>query len=83
MLAVSWLACVFVVDRLAVPSNVIVRLSLGTLALLFLLIAEATVSVFGFQRTLCEHVQVYRAFPAQIGLAAQIVFASFPLLCRR
>lgn len=83
MLAVSWLACRYVMDRLAVRSDALVRLSIGSLALLLLLTAETAISLLFFQRSLSEHFQAYRTLPAQIGLAAQLIFSLFPLLCRR
>jgi hypothetical protein len=83
MLAASYLACRALVGRFAVPSAAAPRLAMGGLALAVLFLAEAAVGVLGFGRTLAEHLATYRAPGAQLGLAAQLVFAALPLVVRR
>ena len=41
---------------------------------------ELSVSVFAFGRTAVEHLAVYSTLDAQLGLAAQLLFAAFPLI---
>lgn len=80
MLAVSWLACGRVLDRFAVPRSPRHRLVMGGVAFLLLMAAELAVSVLAFGRSPAEHVAGYRSWAAASGLAAQILFAAFPLL---
>lgn len=80
MLALSWVACAWLVRRFAVPRRVPERLAMGGLAFVLLMAAEVGVSVFGFGRTLAEHVQAFQTASAQLGLAAQLVFAALPVV---
>lgn len=82
ILAVSWLACRRLVVRFDVPPSPAARLAMGGIALAVLLLAEIGVSVLGFGRTLSAHFEHYRHLPGLVGLAGQLVFASFPLLQR-
>jgi hypothetical protein len=80
MLALSWIACASLVRRFAVPPRLDARVVMGGVAFALLMSAEAGVSMFGFGRTFAEHFAVYQTAGAQLGLAAQIAFALFPLL---
>jgi hypothetical protein len=80
MLALSWFACSWLVRRLAVPRNAAHRLVMGAVAFALLMLTELGVSVLGFGRTLAEHLAGYQAQGAQLGLAAQLAFALFPLV---
>lgn len=80
MLALSWFVCAWLVRRQAVPAAATERIVMGGAAFVMLMAAEAGVSVFAFGRSPAEHFEAYRAATAQIGLAAQVVFAAFPLL---
>jgi hypothetical protein len=80
MLALSWIVCASLVRRFAVPPRVAARAMMGGVAFALLMIAEACVSMFGFGRTLAEHLSVYQTAGAQLGLAAQVAFALFPVL---
>lgn len=82
ILAVSWLACRWLIARFRVPTMLSDRLVMGGLALAVLLSAEIGVSMLGFGRTLSEHLQQYQQLPPLIGLAGQIVFAMFPVIQR-
>ncbi len=79
MMAVSWLACGFVLRRFAVAPAVRDRLVVGMVAFVLLLAAEAGVSVLLAGRTLGEHFALYKLAPAYLGLIAQIAFALFPV----
>jgi hypothetical protein len=83
MLAASWFACGWVITRMKVPGDAVARLTLGGLAFAVLMIAELGVSVFAFGRGVAEHYTTYRALSAQVGLAAQVLFALFPLIRAR
>lgn len=82
MLALSWMACAWLVRRFAVPPRTAERLAMGALAFALLMLGELAVSVFGFGRTVAAHLATYQTVGAQLGLAAQLVFALFPLVQR-
>ncbi|MBU8541432.1 hypothetical protein [Falsiroseomonas tokyonensis] len=79
MLAVSWVACRWLVRRFAVPARPGPRLAMGSIAFALLMLAELGVSIFAFGRSAAEHVATYRNAAAQLGLAAQLGFALLPL----
>ena len=80
MLALSWIACAWLVRRFAVPPGVAERLAMGGVAFALLMLGELGVSVFGFGRTVAEHLANYRTMSIRLGLAAQVGFALFPLI---
>jgi hypothetical protein len=80
MIAISWFACAFLIRRMAVPATVPARLLMGALAFALLMAAETAVSVLAFGRTVSEHFATYQTARAQVGLAAQAVFALLPLV---
>lgn len=80
MLALSWLACRWIIARWHVPATVSARAAVGGLALALLLAAEAVLGTLGLGRTLAEHLASYQNLPERLGLAAQILFGLFPLL---
>ena len=80
MLAVSWRSCRWVIARLEVPKASSARLVMGGLAFAMLMIAEMGISIFGFGRTLSDHLEYYRQMPVLLGLAGQIAFAAFPIV---
>lgn len=80
MLALSWIACTWAARRFAVPPDVPARLTMGTLAFALLMLSELALSVFALGRTPGERLAVYGTLGAQMGLAAQLAFALFPLL---
>lgn len=83
MLALSWIACGWLVRRFAVPPEAGARLAMGALAFALLMVGELLVSEFGFGRTPVEHLESYRTAGAQLGLVGQLVFALFPYLQSR
>ena len=82
ILAMSWVACRWLVTRFDVPKMLSARLVMGGVALAVLLVAEIGVSAFGFGRSLSAHLEQYRRLPALIGLAGQVAFALFPIIQR-
>ncbi|MDX2144327.1 MAG: hypothetical protein SFV19_13310 [Rhodospirillaceae bacterium] len=80
MLAASWAICGWLVKRHHVPAVTKDRLVMGGLAFALLMLAELGVSVLAFGRGVAEHFATYRALSAQLGLAAQVMFAAFPLI---
>lgn len=83
MLVASWLACGWVIRRLAVPRQASARLVMGSVAFLLLMAGELGVSTLLMGRTVAEHVATYAEPARQWGLAAQVAFALFPLLRRQ
>lgn len=80
MLAVSWLACGWIVGHFSVPAALAPRLLMGGVAFLVLMAAEIGVSVLAFGRTVGQHLEAYQAAASQMGLLAQIAFALFPVI---
>lgn len=80
MLSLSWITCHSVVDRFAVPPRWLSRLFMGLVAFVLLMLGEMSVSVLGFGRTFSQHLSNYLNPLPAIGLAAQLLFALFPLL---
>jgi hypothetical protein len=80
MLALSWLVCAALVRRHAVAATWPTRVAMGAAALLLLLAAETVLGVVGFGRLLMEQRAAYAEPAAQLGLAAQLAFAAFPLI---
>lgn len=82
ILALSWLACGWVIRRFAVPSAAPARLAMGTIAIAFLLLAELGLSLL-MGMSLGNHLESYLDAAGAIGLGGQLVFAGFPLLRER
>ena len=80
MLALSFVACRRLVRRFAVPPAVNARLLMGAIAFALLMAGELGVSVFAFGRSAAQHFATCGALEAQLGLAAQLLFAAFPVL---
>lgn len=79
MLAASWLACGWALDRFAVPRPWRHRLAMGGVAFALLMSAELGVAMLALDRSPAEHARSYRSWPAGLGLSAQLGFAAFPL----
>ena len=79
MLAASWFVCRACVDRLGVPPKVGVRSSMGAVAFLVLISAEFTLGL-AFGRLLSDQIASFASWSEAIGLAAQVVFATLPLV---
>lgn len=82
ILAVSWVACRWLIARFGVRTALTDRMVMGGLAISVLLGAEIGVSVLGFGRALSAHVAQYQQLPALLGLAGQCLFALFPVIQR-
>ena len=78
MLAASWLVCRWCVDRLGVRRTVHARSLMGLVAFLVLMSAEVGLgAVLG--RSLVAQFAAYGSAAGAIGLAAQVVFVTFPV----
>ena len=80
MLTASWVVCRWCVDRVDVPRTVPVRSAMGAVAFVVLMAAEFGFGGLVFGRSLDEQLAGYASVPGAIGLAAQIVFATFPIV---
>ena len=83
VLTVAWLLCGPIMRRCAVPAAWPARAAMGLVALSVILLLEAALATLGFGQTLAQHVAAYAQTGPQLGLAAQVVFATFPLLRRQ
>jgi hypothetical protein len=62
------------------PCSVAVRTAMGAVAFLVLVLAEFGLAVLVFGRSATQFAIGYSSVPDMIGLAAQIVFAMFPVI---
>jgi hypothetical protein len=80
ILVLAWLACRWIVRRLAVPDSRMPRLSMGATAFFLLFLGELAISITLADRSIAQHLAFYREPPHLLGLAGQILFAAFPIL---
>ena len=79
ILTASWFVCRWSVDRLDVRRTASARSLMGLVAFLVLMSAEfGLAAVFG--RSLVDQLATYGTLPGAIGLAAQVIFATFPVI---
>lgn len=83
MLAISWSASAWVVERLEVSESFVDRMLVGGVALAVLICAEAVLAVIGNGRSLSDYLFNYGHSGLLLGLLAQLGFAVFPILRRR
>jgi hypothetical protein len=79
MLAASWFVCRWCVDRLDVRRTVPARLLMGLVAFLVLMSAEVELGIV-LDRSIVDQLAMYKSPSGAIGLAAQVIFAIFPVL---
>lgn len=81
ILGTAWLVARRLILRFKVtPEH---RLAMGAFALLLLLICEAVLSLYLFERTFSQHLAHYRTLPGALGLSGQCLFAVLPALLPR
>lgn len=80
MLAISWGVCRWSISKLQVGRAWMPRIAMGSVAFGLLMVAESTLAVVGFGRTMMEHLQTYWTLPGMLGLGGQILFALFPVI---
>ena len=79
MLTASWFVCCWCVDRLNGRQTVPARSLMGLVAFLVLMSADVGLgAVFG--RSLVDQLAAFKSSPGAIGLAAQVIFAMFPVI---
>ncbi len=79
ILGASWWISHLCVVRFKVSRAVAARLVKGLAAFLVLMLAEASLSVVLFGRSIAEYLAALTSVPGAIGLTAQVAFAGFPL----
>ncbi len=82
ILSVSWILCRRSIVKLQITEKIPDRAIMGSIALLVLVSAELLLWNLMFDGSPIEFVARYKNTPQQIGLAAQFIFASFPLIQR-
>lgn len=78
MLAVSWIACGWVLVRFAVPRDTGSRLGMGGVAFGLLMLAEVVLSVYAFGRSVSEYADALMTPHGLIGLGGQVIFGALP-----
>jgi hypothetical protein len=79
MLAASSVVCRWCVDRFDVRRTVPVRTLMGLVAFLVLVSAEVGLGA-ALGRSLVDQLASYGSHSGAIGLAAQVIFAMFPVI---
>lgn len=80
ILVICWFAAKWVVENFAVPAVFADRLVMGASAFVFLMLAELSLAMVSFYRTLTGYLARLTTPEDTIGLAGQIFFAIFPYL---
>lgn len=83
MLAASWLLCRWVVERWQIPPALEARLQVGSVAFGLLMGAEILIGLTLLDRDLPTQIEAMTGGPGALGLAAQLLYASFPVLQMR
>jgi hypothetical protein len=80
ILTVAWFACRFAIGRIGEPPSFSDRMIMGATAFVLLMIAEYLLAYMLNATTLADYLAQYVTLPGLLGLAGQIVFATFPAL---
>ena len=82
MLTASWFVCGWVLRRVPVQASPGPRLAMGAVAFALLMLAEITLSMTAFDRSLAGYFRELTTPHGLIGLAGQLAFALVPLFYR-
>jgi hypothetical protein len=80
MLAISWFASSWAVNRFNIPAAMSARLIMGSVAFLLLMVAELAISTVALGTTLTQHFDTLLGLSSLPGLAAQFAFALLPAI---
>jgi hypothetical protein len=83
MLAISWVACGWVAERLEVSESLLDRLIMGGVALAVLILAEAIIAIAANRKDVTWYFLRSGQSGLLLGLLAQLAFAVFPMVRRR
>lgn len=78
ILGLSWLVSRWCCKRLEIRPDPLDRALMGTIAFAVLMILESGVSIWIFDRPFADQLTQYKTASGLIGLAAQVIFATFP-----
>ncbi len=78
LLAVSWMAALWLASRFDGTGSLPARLTMGGVAFAVLMVAEACLAVFAFGQTFMQYFETFQGAAAHLGLAGQIAFALLP-----
>ena len=82
MLGIAWIACGKLVARFHVPSGPPPRLAMGAFAFGLLMLAEVTLSVGVFGRSMNEFTDGLTTPHGLLGLSGQVLFGLMPVMRR-
>ena len=80
ILTASWYVSGIWMKRLAISAEIRTRILVGAVAFVTLTVLEVAVSSGLFHRSIGEYLAGLRSLPGAIGLAAQLCFATLPLV---
>ena len=80
ILAASWYLSRIWMKRLAVGAEIRTRILVGAVAFVTLMLLEVALSITVFHRSVAEYLAGLRSPAGAIGFAAQVCFATFPVL---
>jgi hypothetical protein len=80
ILAISWLLTGWNVQWYRVGRRVLDRALMGAVAFLVLMTCEMALAVYVFGRGFSDELAKFRTPAGALGLGAQLIFATFPLL---
>jgi len=80
ILTASWYVSNIWMKRLVVAPQIRTRILVGAVAFVTLMTLEVALSISLFHRSISEYLAGLRTLAGAIGLAAQVCFATFPLL---
>jgi hypothetical protein len=80
ILTASWYVSSIWMKRLIIAPEIRTRILVGAVAFVTLMTLEVALSISLFHRSFSEYLAGLRTLAGAIGLAAQVCFATFPLL---
>jgi len=80
MLSVSWFFCRRFITRFSIARETKDLFTVGGSAFFWLMIAEVFVSICVFKQPWAEYLENLQTLPGSLGLLAQILFGSIPLI---
>ena len=80
ILAIAWIGCRWIIRQLAVPASIGERISMGVVAFALLMIAEYLLALSISGLSLSAYAATFATAPGFAGLAAQLLYAVFPIV---
>lgn len=79
ILTLSWFVATWCMKRFEVPAAPLARLEMGGVAFALLMLAEMSVALIFFRRSVSQHLASYQSTDGALGLGGQVAFAWIPL----